>query len=268
MLIATGKILPEGHMLVILHSLGIGSRILLLLLLRPMKAPIQIHRQATVRSTSPAPITDVPRKIAIIVAAIATSGRGAPPRLLTIGVVKDDAAHAGIVVVEGDAVRLLNRRSGFRQGRGEVFRVQRGVRGRSQRFVARRRVDGGLVGAVVARYGSIGYLTDQWNTRTNTGCRMERRQELSRRRCLRRWSFAAATCAGTMDQRWLCQGPGGSSSGIALVISTPRHTENAASTVSMAGLGAGIWLRSINGRVLALVSGWSRARLRMKHILC
>ena len=262
MLIATGKILPEGHMLVI------GSRTLLLLsllLLHPMKAPIQIRRQATVGSTSPAPITDVPRKIAIIVAAIATSGRGAPPRLLTIGVVKDDAAHAGIVVVEGDAVRLLNRRSGFRQGRGEVFRVQRGVRGRSQRFVARRRVDGGLIGAVVARYGSIGYLTDQWNTSTNTGCWMKRRQELSRRRCLRRWSFAAATCAGTMDQRWLCQGPGGSSSGIALVISTPRHTENAASTVSMAGLGAGIWLRSINGRVLALVSGWSRARMQAKQ---
>ena len=236
MLIATGKILPEGHMLVI------GSRTLLLLsllLLHPMKAPIQIRRQATVGSTSPAPIADAPWQIAIIVTA--TSGRGASPRLLTIGVVEYDAAHAGIVVVEGDAVRLLNRRSGFRQGRGEVFRVQRGVRGRSQRFVARRRVDGGLIGAVVSRCGSVGYLTDQWNTRTNTGCRMERRQELSRRRCLRRWSFAAAACAGTTDQRWLCQGPGGSS-GIALVRSTPRHTGNAASTVSMAGLGAGIWL--------------------------
>ena len=234
-------------MLVILHRLGIGSRILLLLLLllllQPMKAAIQICRQATVRSTSPAPIADarnVPRQIVTIVTT--TSGRGAS-RLLTVGAVKYDAAHAGIVVVEGDAVRLLNRRSGFRQGRCEVFRVQRGVRGRSHCFVARRRVDGGLIGPVVARCGSIGYLTDQCNTSTNTGRRMKRRQELSRRRCLWRRSFAAtavgvnravaAATARAPDQRWLCQGSGGSSGGIALVISTPHHTGNAASTVSL-----------------------------------
>ena len=148
-LMSTGQILPKGHLFVLfvlLHFLGscstgaipggIGRS-------QSMIAPVQssVRRETTVDSaggTSSSPIASNISWWHIVVAI----GRG-----VTKSIMKHNTPHAGIIVVKGNPVRLLDCRGRFRQGRGNVGRVQCFV---AQRFVARRGVNGRLIRPMIA----------------------------------------------------------------------------------------------------------------------